>query len=80
MKIMMDMVPNHVHNTMSFYEQSYKDCNNKYHLWFCFKNHHKENIKKQKFIEEKSIRQEKRKKENLIRKKNRKRIKKKIYK
>lgn len=77
MKIMMDMVPNHVHNTMPFYEQSYKDFNNKYHLWFCFKDHNKENIEKQKFNEEKIIRKEKRKKENKARKKTEKELRKK---
>ena len=37
MKIMMDMVPNHVHCTMPFYEQSYKDINNKIIYGFVLK-------------------------------------------
>jgi glycosidase len=59
MKIMMDMVPNHVHSSMPYYEQSHRDINNKYHLWFCFKDHKKEEIEKKKFNEEKIIRKTK---------------------
>jgi len=77
MKIMMDMVPNHVHSSMPYYEQSHRDINNKYHLWFCFKDHKKEEIEKKKFNEEKIIRKTKRKQESKIRKKSEKELRKK---
>jgi hypothetical protein len=62
---------------MPYYEQSHRDINNKYHLWFCFKDHKKEEIEKKKFNEEKIIRKTKRKQESKIRKKSEKELRKK---